>query len=211
MSEIYSFHNIDQSNNANATITRSPEELLHVGSASTTDKLAATVRIVRLRNPANNCSTHYICQHAAGLYYNLVRYGEPARSWLVSDMITIDGAIFMTTLIDPLFLVLPYLRDTCSERFVPLDQALKDKTCPEIERFVDALPMSQILLIADQRGPADLKAVRFNEEKTMNWLAFKCDKYMKALVAKGHHIEKGAKSETYVKSEKLHTDAGDSK
>lgn len=139
-----------------------------------------------------------------------MRYGEPARSWLVSDMITIDGAIFMTTLIDPLFLVLPYLLDTCSEQFVPLDQALKDAKRPDIEHFVDALPMSQILLIADQRGPVDLKAVRFSEEKTLNWLAFKCDKYTKLLKAKGHHIEKGAKSETYVKSEKLHTDAGDS-
>lgn len=182
------------------------EDLLPVDDGPST----APIRIVRLRNPVNSCATHYICQHKTGLYYDLVRYSEPNRAWLISDVLTIDGAIFMTTLIDPLFLVLPYIRTACADHFVPLDHALKDDRCPAIGEFVDALPMSQIQLIADQKGAADLRAVRYNEEKTLNWLAFKCDKYMRALAVRGHHIETGAKSETYVKSEKLHTDAGNS-
>lgn len=138
-----------------------------------------------------------------------MRYGEPNRSWLVQDTITIDGSIFMTMHVDPLFLILPYVHSACGDRFVPLDQALMDQRCPEIVQFADVLPMSQILLIADQKGPADMKAVRFSVEKTLDWLAFKCDRYVKLLKARGHRIEAGARSQTYVKSDKSVTDPGD--
>lgn len=63
-----------------------------------------------------------------------------------------------------------------------------------------------LLQICDHTGPADLKAVKYNEEKTLHWLAFKCDKLITKLEEQKIYVEGGAKSETYVKSEKLQTD-----
>lgn len=169
-----------------------------------------TVHIIRLRHPHSSYLSHYICNHAAGRYYSLLRYQETNRSWLMSDKrITIDGTVFVTSRIDPLFLVLPYLMQaSAGGHFVPLDQSLRDDRCPEVAGFVAALPISQLLLVADQRGDPDLRALRYCEEKTLDWLAFKCDKYVKWLAQRKIRIERNAKSETYVKSDKLKSDPG---
>lgn len=173
----------------------------------TDDSDAATissVHVVRLRNPSNGCATHYICHPTAGRCYDLVRYTEPNRTWLLADRITLDGTIFMTTLVDPLFLLLPYLLTGCgADKFVPIEQVLVDERCPDVGRLAEMLPTSQLLLVCDQRGPPELRAVRYNEEKALNWLAFKCDRYARVLRERNVQIEAGtAKSQTYVKSDR---------
>lgn len=105
------------------------------------------VQIIPLRNPCTKLTSRYICQHNAGRYYEIMKYCEPNRSWFVNDVLTIDGAIYMTVPIDPLFLVLPYLQEGCSDRFAPLDNVLKDEKYPEISAFAESLPMSQLLMV----------------------------------------------------------------
>lgn len=103
--------------------------------------------IVPLRNPCTKLTSRYICHHSAGRYYEIMKYCEPNRSWFVEDVLTIDGSIYMTTLIDPLFLVLPYIQAGCRDHFAPLDNVLKDDKYPEISAFADALPMDQLLMV----------------------------------------------------------------
>lgn len=55
--------------------------------------------------------------------------------------------------------------------------------------------------IADQKGAESLKAFKFNEAKTLNWLSLKCKKLATALQQQNFHI--GAKSLNYVKTEKF--------
>lgn len=178
------------------------EDLLSADDEVDTPADITHIRVVRLRNPANQCATLYVCHHIAGIYCDLARYTEPNRGWLLNDQMSLDGTVFMTTIIDPLFLVLPYLMRDAADRFVPLDQVLKDERCADVERFADTVPMSQWLLLADQRGAPELRALRYSEEKTLNWLAFKCDRYVKTLTERKVAIEAGARSQTYVKSDK---------
>lgn len=55
--------------------------------------------------------------------------------------------------------------------------------------------------IADQKGAESLKAFKYNESKTLNWLSLKCKKLAAALKQRNFHI--GAKSLNYVKTEKF--------
>lgn len=55
--------------------------------------------------------------------------------------------------------------------------------------------------IADQKGAESLKAFKYNETKTLNWLTVKCKKLATALKQQNFHI--GAKSLNYVKTEKF--------
>lgn len=109
---------------------------------------SADVKLVHLRNPCTGMAARYICQHDRQQYFELMQFGDPFRSWFVNDVLTIDGSIYMTTVVDPLFLVLHYLEQECSKHFVPLENALKDNAFPAISTFTDALPLSQLLLVS---------------------------------------------------------------
>lgn len=105
------------------------------------------VEIVPLRNPCTKLTSRYICHHDAGRYYEILKYSDPNRTWFVDAALTIDGSIFMTSQIDPLFLVLPYIQERCHDRFAPLNNILKDEKYAEISAFADALPMNQLLMV----------------------------------------------------------------
>lgn len=59
------------------------------------------------------------------------------------------------------------------------------------------------LQIADQKGDRKLKAIRYNKEKTLNWLAYKCKQLQDSLRQRKLNLDSGAKSSTFVVSSKL--------
>ena len=182
------------------------------------------VELIQLRNPCTGKEGRYICMPEQQKFFELLKFAEPLRSWFINDLVSVDGFIYMTTLVDPLFLVLPYLQEHSAQMFNPLDQILKDEEYGRIHELVNYISNEQLAMvidlriisfqkhflyclafqIGDQKGDNDLKAFKYNEEKTLNWLEFKCSKLLKALVAKNIHVDAGAKSATFVKSEKLY-------
>lgn len=48
-----------------------------------------------------------------------------------------------------------------------------------------------------------MKAIKYNEEKTLRWLSVKVRKVYKALSEQNVFVDNGAKSATFIKSEKL--------
>lgn len=57
--------------------------------------------------------------------------------------------------------------------------------------------------ITDQKGDPALKAIRYNKEKTLNWLAYKCKQLQDALRQRKLNLDSGAKSSTFVVSSKI--------
>jgi ribonuclease H2 subunit B len=77
----------------------------------------------------------------------------------------------------------------------PLDQIMKGAA----EMFVGVLKMDQMKMVSDQKGPDDLKAFVYNEEKTLKWLKKKFEAIKKSL-ADQRIVTSGATSLNYVKS-----------
>lgn len=110
----------------------------------------ADITIIQLRNPCTGISSRYICQHEHNKFYELLKYNETNRSWFINDILALDNAIYMTTIIDPLFLVLPYIQEHCATVFAPLDNILKDDKYPEICEFSSSIELSQLLMVRPQ-------------------------------------------------------------
>ncbi|GLV39003.1 uncharacterized protein CBL_06002 [Carabus blaptoides fortunei] len=113
----------------------------------------------------------------------------------------------LSTPIDPIFLVLPYLKKYCTNRAVPLDHLLRDEEFPETERLLKSTGLKYLNLIADRKGDEELNAFKYNEEKTLMWLQKKTERVADILKQKNIHVGGGAVSATFVKSSKSdHTD-----
>lgn len=132
-----------------------------------------------------------------------MQFCEPKRSWFIDQTICSNGKLYLTTLVDPLFLILPYLYNQCQSRAMILDQFVADETYPNTGRLIKSVSYQQIELIGDKKIIGDLVAFKYNEDKTMKWLKAKCLKTIDVLKQKNIFVGQGAISSTYVKSEKL--------
>ena len=102
----------------------------------------------------------------------------------------------MASKIDPIFVFLQFVEAHCKDRAQPLNQFLSGG---EAEIFIKHLKMEQMKLVADQKGPDDLKAFIFNEEKTLKWLKKKFE-LIKASLRSQHFVTSGSSSLNYVKT-----------
>ena len=96
---------------------------------------------------------------------------------------------------DPLLLVLPYLRS--AERAVPLDHLLTDDDYPHISDIVDLLTPEKMSKIANPKGSPDLNVWQWNEDKTVDYLSGKIDRLTREIQAQGLHYQ--GQSENYQK------------
>uniref|UniRef100_A0A1B0EYV7 Rnh202 triple barrel domain-containing protein n=1 Tax=Phlebotomus papatasi TaxID=29031 RepID=A0A1B0EYV7_PHLPP len=80
-------------------------------------------------------ASNYIVSGDGKSIRELLQFCQPHRSWFIDESIQADGNVYLTTQIDPLFLILPYLVESCSEMASPLDSFLVDQDFPDIFRL----------------------------------------------------------------------------
>jgi len=158
--------------------------------------------IVKLRHPASDKPAIFIFGPGNLTVQEVLIFDEKKRSWFVDNNVKSDGKLHLSTPIDPIFLVLPYLRKL--QLAQPLEQCLWDEDFPETSRLAQCENLN-LSLIADRKGEESLQAFKFNEEKSLNWLRKKVEKVANVLKEKGVHVSQGAVSATYVKSTKYET------
>ncbi|CAL1679991.1 unnamed protein product [Lasius platythorax] len=159
----------------------------------------AQSEIVKLRHPASNKPTVFVFSPDNLTVQEVLIFDENKRSWFIDDNVKSDGKLHLSTPIDPIFLVLPYLRK--SQLAQPLEQCLWDEDFPETSRLAQCENL-KLWLVADCKGDKSLQAFKFNEEKSLKWLQKKVEKVADLLKQKGVHVSQGAMSATYVKSTK---------
>lgn len=163
---------------------------------------AGTPDMVTLKHPNTNQPAMFLFSPANNSVQEILTFSEAKRSWFIDESVKSDGKMHLSTPIDPIFLVLPYLRKHCQNRAVPLDQLLRDEEFPETERLLKSSGLKYLNLIADRKGDEDLNAFKYNEEKTLQWLQKKTERVADILKQKNIHVGTGAVSASFVKSSK---------
>lgn len=158
--------------------------------------------VIKLRHPATNQPAMFVFSPGNVTVQEVLTFDENKRSWFIDDNVKSDGKLHLSTPIDPIFLILPYLRK--SQQAQPLEQCLWDEDFPEMTRLTQCQNL-KLILIADRKGDESLQAYKFNEEKTLIWLRKKVERVIEVLKQKGIHVSQGAISATYVKSTKHET------
>nr|XP_022914180.1 ribonuclease H2 subunit B isoform X1 [Onthophagus taurus]XP_022914181.1 ribonuclease H2 subunit B isoform X2 [Onthophagus taurus] len=158
-----------------------------------------TPDIVTLRHPNTGESAVFLFSPANNSVQEILTFSEGKRSWFIDESVKSDGKMHLSTPIDPIFLVLPYLKKYCSTQAIPLDQLLRDEEYPETERLLKSSGLKYLNLIADRKGDDDLNAFKYNEEKTLAWLKKKTERVADILKQKNIHVTGGAASATFIK------------
>ncbi|XP_046990148.1 ribonuclease H2 subunit B isoform X1 [Schistocerca americana] len=168
------------------------------------DGADGTPDIVQLRHPLSGAPAMFMFSPGDGMVQEVLTFSENKRSWFIEDSVKSDGKMHLSTPIDPIFLVIPYLRKT--SHAVPLDQLLKDEDYPETERLLRSTGLKHLSQVADKKGDEELNAYKYNEEKALNWLQRKTERVAEVLKQKGVQVNNVATAATFVKSGKTESD-----
>lgn len=69
--------------------------------------------MVKLRHPASNQAAMFVFSPGDVTIQEVMTFDENKRSWFIDDNVRSDGKMHLSTPIDPIFLILPYLRKVC--------------------------------------------------------------------------------------------------
>lgn len=169
-----------------------------------------TPDIVNLRHPNTGEAGVFLFSSANNSVQEILTFAEGKRSWLIEESVKSDGKMHLSTPIDPIFLVLPYLKKYCTAQAIPLDQLLRDDEFPQMERLLKCTGLKSLNMVADRKGDEELNAFKYNEEKTLLWLQKKTERVADILKQKKIHVINGAASATFVASsrdENVNTEA----
>lgn len=162
------------------------------------------LEILNLSHPRTGSGAKFLIHEKQ--VYEIISFQERYRCWFLGQSVVSNGNVYMTTCIDPLFLILPFLATECTDRAVPIDQLLVDTEAVKNGRLIETLADDQLELVADVKRSGDIKAVKYNEEKTLSWLQRKCEKLIPKLMEHRIHCGTAATSANFVKSEKMDMD-----
>ncbi|CAK1548598.1 unnamed protein product [Leptosia nina] len=152
-------------------------------------------RIITLPHPAHGTPSKYVLDGKNKNIFEIVTFNEPYRSWFIGETVKSDGSFMLVTPINPVFIVLPRLREQCKDRAMPINDLLSEKGYNEITGFICGLDN-----IADLKGSLELCAYKYNEEKTLKWLEEKVRKLSKLIRKKNVHVTSGVSSATFISS-----------
>ncbi|KAK3862778.1 hypothetical protein Pcinc_031388 [Petrolisthes cinctipes] len=162
------------------------------------DVLSSTkLQVIKLRHPCTDTSAMYMFDKDKAKLYEFYAFDEGHRSWFLGETVQCDGKLYVTTPVDVTYLVLPYL--TKATVSVPLDHLLDDPDFPAISCLADAAATRDFSHIADRKGNPELGVWKYNEEKTLVWLAGRV-KRLASLLQERKVPTSSAQSFTYVRT-----------
>ncbi|KAL1491158.1 hypothetical protein ABEB36_011798 [Hypothenemus hampei] len=169
---------------------------------------SGTPDIVTLRHPNTGKSAIFLFSPSNNSVQEVLIVDEAHRSWFIDENVKSDGKLHLSTPIDPIFLVLPYLRKLCSKVAQPLNQFLLDDEFPETPRLLKSSGLNYLNMIADKKGDEELNAFKYNEEKTLNWLKKKTERVADILRQKNVGVtSSGTTSSNFIKTNKADNEA----
>nr|SVE74961.1 EOG090X017X [Daphnia dolichocephala] len=154
--------------------------------------------VVNLRNPKTELATLYAFSHNNTKIYEINQFDEPKRSWFLDNSVQSNGSFFLTTSIDPLFLILPYLYK--AKHTSPIDQLLVDEEYAETRKLTSCSTRQELEKVADCKQAGSFQAWKYNDKKTLEWLKKKVLRISQHLKDGSFNVTPSAVSANYVKA-----------
>jgi len=137
----------------------------------------ADIIIQSFVHPKTGKMCKYALRDEGKRIFEIQRFKRIPSSYFINEEVKDDGSLFVTTQVDPLFLILRRL-DQCRNRksdadcgvFVSFAEIFSDKNYAPLQNAV-----TQIDLICDEKKLDDILYYRLSDQKLCNWLRHKVD------------------------------------
>ncbi|ONK74205.1 uncharacterized protein A4U43_C03F3880 [Asparagus officinalis] len=152
------------------------------------DKTAAAnvENIISLRHPKSDASASYAFKN--GLLQELHWFKQSYGSWFLGDYVCEDGSLYISTPVDPIFILLPIFADARMKRgtdlgvFRQLDEILYIEGYPGYRRLM-SMAEDSMHLVCEVKEVGSSKFFRLDDSKVLSWLCCKVV-HLKASLAK---------------------------
>ncbi|XP_026814155.1 ribonuclease H2 subunit B [Rhopalosiphum maidis] len=159
--------------------------------ALTNDKTADR-QLIKLRHPQTSELAIFVYSENDKTLAQMRSLPFSHRSFFKGNKVIPIDRIDFVTLVDPLFLFLPYFIK-CSSMFCPLDQILVDEHLPELNNLLMKLSeLANLKQIATKKEVGDLILWQYNENNTLEWLTPKINKVAKVLITQQINVNQNA-------------------
>ncbi|GFT19210.1 ribonuclease H2 subunit B [Nephila pilipes] len=154
-------------------------------------ELQGRFSIIRLKHPKSNSAV--LCAlDSSNKLYEVIHFKEEFSSWFVENSVIQDGRIFLMTIVDPLFFILPYVNK--DGKFCPLEDLLVDENFPDIHYLSKCCSTDELLNVFESKDAVGYKVFCYNNTKTLHWLQKKVDYASSCLKSNDINITDGSKA-----------------
>lgn len=157
-------------------------------------------QFVTLPHPKTGHGLQYLLKGNGTEIFEVVKFSEQPRSWFIDNHVLQDGSLYVVTRFDPLFMVLPFLKNS-SSKFMTLDHILQDSEFQLIGKISKCITQDDLKLLCDVKGEDDLIVCKLNDEKVISWLKTKV-RQTKDRLQDLKVSASGAQASTFVRSKK---------
>lgn len=156
-------------------------------------KMKSGLMFVKLVNPCLGEGALYLFNMCLQQLFEIKVFKEKHHSWFINQSVQSGGLLHLATPMDPLFLLLYYLKKADKEgKFQPLDQVVVDDMFPDCILLLKLPELEKLLQHVTEEKEIDKKKYyKYSKEKTLKWLEKKVNQTMAAL--KTNHINVGAR------------------
>ncbi|XP_059082355.1 ribonuclease H2 subunit B-like [Tigriopus californicus] len=154
--------------------------------------------LIRLPHPQSGRPASFVIDAKSTQLCEVIAWREDHRAWFVDQLVESDGALYLVSPFDPLFIVLSYLKR--SKQLQPLDHVVQDQSFPHLNRILSPHFLRHMNQIAQPKGSADLNVWQFDAALTSSYLSRKVRRLSKALQRAKVNVSGSARSEQFVQS-----------
>ncbi|QCE16139.1 ribonuclease H2 subunit B [Vigna unguiculata] len=133
-------------------------------------------QMIMLRHPKSGNATQYL--FANGMLQELHWFKNLYGSWFLGDYITEDGRLYLSTPIDPVFIMLPIFEEARMKkgddlgRFRQLDEILFIDGYPGYMQLMSVVE-NCMRLVSEVKEVGSSKFFRLDDSKVLRWLCYK--------------------------------------
>ncbi|XP_037655810.1 ribonuclease H2 subunit B isoform X2 [Choloepus didactylus] len=156
-------------------------------------KIKSGLMFVKLANPCSGEGAMYLFSMCLQQLFEIKIFKEKHHSWFIDQSVQSEGHLHFATPMDPLFLVLHYLRKADKAgKFQPLDQVVVDDMFPNCVLLLQFPELEKLLChVTEEKEIDGKKYYKYSKEKTLKWLEKKVNQTTAAL--KASNITVGAR------------------
>uniref|UniRef100_A0A8C4XF73 Ribonuclease H2 subunit B n=1 Tax=Erpetoichthys calabaricus TaxID=27687 RepID=A0A8C4XF73_ERPCA len=113
----------------------------------------------------------YLLSNEANEVFEVKAFNERYHSWFIGQSVQHDGRLLFLTLMDPVFLLLPYFSKFGKEgKFQPVEQVVVDEAFPGCIQLLKCSQTLQCLSHVTEKKGKLQSFYRYNKDKTLTWL-----------------------------------------
>ncbi|XP_032170550.1 ribonuclease H2 subunit B isoform X3 [Mustela erminea] len=178
-------------------------------------KMKSGLIFVKLVNPCSGEGTIYLFNMCQQQLFEIKVFKEKHHSWFINQSVQSGGLLHFATPMDPLFLLLHYLRKTGKEstgaagqgKFQPLNQVVVDDMFPNCILLLKLPDLEKLLRHVTEEKEIDKKKYyKYSKEKTIKWLEKKVHQTVSALKTNNINVSARVQANAFFSGDQVSSD-----